>query len=62
MRAFVDQELCAGCGMCRAGCPAVFAMNADGKAEVIADTTDENYDDVMAAIDGCPMGAIREEE
>ena len=34
MRAFVDQDLCIGCGM----------------------------DDVMTAIEGCPVSAIREEE
>lgn len=62
MRAFVDQELCIGCGMCTAACPAVFAMNADGQAEAVADTDDDNRDDVMTAIDGCPVSAIREEE
>lgn len=62
MKAIVDQELCVGCGMCCGLCPKVFALNADGKAEAIAETTSENYGDVMAAIDGCPMGAVREEE
>ena len=60
MKAFVDQDLCIGCGICEGTCPAVFQV--DGKASVIADTTDGNYDDVMTAIDGCPVGAIREEE
>ncbi|MBQ9663409.1 MAG: ferredoxin [Oscillospiraceae bacterium] len=62
MRAFVDQELCIGCGMCTVACPEVFELNVDGKAEAIADTTDDNRNDVMTAIDGCPVGAIREEE
>ena len=37
-------------------------MNDAGKAEAYADTTDENRDAVMEAIDGCPVSAIREEE
>ncbi len=33
MRAYVDHELCIGCGLCTSIAPDVFAMNADGKAE-----------------------------
>ena len=33
MRAYVDRELCIGCGLCTSIAPDVFAMNADGKAE-----------------------------
>ena len=62
MRAYVDQDMCIGCGLCEGICPAVFQMNDDGKAVAAADTTDENRDAVMEAIDGCPAGAIREEE
>ena len=62
MRAFVDQDMCIGCGLCEGTCPAVFRMNDEGKAEAYADTTDENRDAVMEAIDGCPVSAILEEE
>ena len=62
MRAFVDQDLCIGCGLCTEACPEVFELNSQGKAHAVADTTDGNFDDVMAAFDGCPVGAIREEE
>ena len=62
MKAFVDQELCIGCGMCNAACPAVFELNGDGKAEAVAETTAEYRDDVQTAIDGCPAGALREDE
>ena len=62
MRAYVDQDMCIGCGLCEGICPAVFQMNDDGKAGAAADTTDEKRDAVMEAIDGCPAGAIREEE
>ena len=57
MRAFVDQDMCIGCGLCEGTCPEIFQMNDAGKAEAYADTTDENRDAVMEAI-----GAIREEE
>ena len=62
MRAYVDQDTCIGCGLCAATCPEVFELNDDGKAQAVADTTDENRDAVMEAIDGCPVSAIREEE
>ena len=62
MRAFVDQDMCIGCGLCEGTCPEVFRMNDDGKAEAYADTTPDVQDSVLEAIDGCPVGAIREEE
>ena len=62
MRAYVDQELCIGCGLCTSIAPDVFAMNADGKAEAVSDTTDANGESVKQAIEGCPVAAIRETE
>ena len=62
MRAFVDQSACMGCGLCAGTAPDVFRMNLDGTAEAYADTTDVNKPDVDAAIDGCPVSAIRDEE
>ena len=61
MRAFVDQDMCIGCGLCEGTCSEVFQMNDEGKAEAYADTTEEHRDAVMEAIDGCPVSAIREE-
>ena len=61
MRAFVDHEMCIGCGACAATAPDVFEMNEDGKAVAVVDTTDENRNTVMDAIDVCPVSAIREE-
>ena len=61
MRAYVDQDTCIGCGLCAATCPEVFELNDDGKAQTVADTTDDNRDAVMEAIDGCPVSAIRRE-
>jgi ferredoxin len=62
MRAYVDQDACIGCELCVATAPDVFEMNDEGKAHAVADTTEENKESVQEAIDGCPVGAIREEE
>ncbi|MBO5640658.1 MAG: ferredoxin [Oscillospiraceae bacterium] len=62
MKAFVNQDLCIGCGMCTVACPDVFELNGDGKAEAFAETTADNRDDAQTAIDGCPVSAIREKE
>ena len=60
MRACVDREMCIGCGLCAMAAEGVFEIEG-GKAIVVADTTDENREDVMAAIEGCPVAAISEE-
>lgn len=62
MRAYVDQDVCIGCGLCASTCPEVFEMNDEGKAEAVADTTDENRDGVLEAIENCPVSAIRKQE
>lgn len=62
MRAYVDQDLCISCGFCVGNTPEVFEFNGDGKAEAIADTTEENSDGVHECIEGCPVDAIREQE
>lgn len=62
MRAYVDQDVCIGCGLCASTCPEVFEMNDEGKAEAVADTTDENREGVLEAIENCPVSAIREQE
>jgi ferredoxin len=62
VRAYVDKDACIGCGLCEGACPEVFALDDEGKAAAIADTTEENRAGVMDAIAGCPVEAIREEE
>jgi len=62
MRAYVDQELCIGCGLCESTAPEVFELNDDGKAAAVADTTEENRAAVQEAIDSCPVSAISESE
>ena len=61
MRAFVNQDLCIGCGLCEGIEPSVFRMNDENKAEAYADTTPETEETVAEAIDSCPVGAISQE-
>jgi ferredoxin len=58
----IDEAKCTSCGLCTSIAPDVFAMNADGKAEAVSDTTDANGESVKQAIEGCPVAAIRETE
>ena len=59
MIARVNQDECIGCGACAGTAPDVFRLGEDGKSEVYVDAIkDEWEDDVRAAADGCPMGAI----
>ena len=48
----IDEAKCIGCGLCTSIAPDVFAMNADGKAEAVSDTTDANGESVKQAIEG----------
>lgn len=57
MKAYVDPDVCIGCGMCASAVPEVFQMNSDGKAEAVAEGPD---DAVKQAIEDCPVTAIRE--
>ncbi len=57
MQAYVDPDVCIGCGLCASAVPEVFQMNDDGKAEATAEGAD---DAVKQAIDDCPVSAIRE--
>lgn len=58
MKAFVDKDVCIGCGICCSMCDTVFRLNDDGKAEAYQEANENNQADVQAAIDGCPVSAI----
>ncbi len=62
MQAFVDQDMCIGCGLCVDLEPSVFRMNEEERAEGYAITTDETKENVAQAIDMCPVSAIDERE
>lgn len=52
----IDQDECIGCESCTELCPDAFAMNDEGKAQVITQTHDE--DCIQEAIDTCPAECI----
>ncbi|QZT61369.1 ferredoxin [Mycolicibacterium austroafricanum] len=61
MKVVVDEDRCAGHGMCLTLCPEVFSMTDDGWA--VADPGDVPAGlepGVREAIDNCPERAIRE--
>ena len=62
MRAYVDPDVCIGCGLCTGIAGSVFEMNDEGRAVAVADTSYELEGVVKEAIDSCPVNAIREEE
>ena len=51
MKAYVDQDVCIGCGMCTSLAPDVFQMNGEGKAEAYAESDGTNDSDVLASMD-----------
>lgn len=63
----VDKDVCIGCGACVAIAPSAFEFEDDGLAHVKDDFNYESSDDdlkndVMDALEGCPTGAIKEED
>lgn len=51
----IDQDKCIGCGLCAGSYPENFAMNMEGKAEVINPQVNDNN---RRAVDDCPVEAI----
>ena len=62
--AHVDPATCIGCGLCVQLCPAVFAMQDDGKSKAVNPQGDDNTDEqsIQGAIDACPVTAISWQE
>ena len=58
----VNQETCIGCGTCESICPAVFKLDDNGKAQVLAADYDANKDAIQESIDACPVSCISWEE
>jgi ferredoxin len=59
MRITVDDDRCAGHGMCLTLCPEVFTLNDDGYAEaLVIDIPVEFHAAVREAIECCPEHAI----
>ncbi|HHW00932.1 MAG TPA: ferredoxin [Clostridiaceae bacterium] len=63
MKAYVDQGLCIGCGLCESLCPEVFRMADDGLAKAIeGDIPESSEDCAKDAESQCPTEAIKVEE
>ncbi|MHB1484437.1 MAG: ferredoxin [Saccharofermentanales bacterium] len=59
MKAYVDKNLCIGCGICESVCPAVFKMEDDGLAVAIDTELEERViNDAKDAEGQCPVDAI----
>ena len=59
MKAFVDKDVCIGCGACTGICPDVFEMDDDGLAVAIQDELSSDMEDsAVDAQDSCPVSAI----
>ena len=55
----VDMTKCQHYGQCVFEAPTVFKLNAEDKLEYVAEVDDNERDNVEAAVDICPMQAIR---
>ena len=57
----VNKDLCIGCGACQATAPNVFEIDDDGLAKVkVNEVTEEDKEDAIDALEGCPTSAIEE--
>ncbi|CEP80231.1 ferredoxin [Paraclostridium sordellii] len=59
MKAFVDKDVCIGCGACTGICPEIFEMEDDGLAVAKdGEVPAELEESAVEAQDGCPVSAI----
>ena len=55
----VDMTKCQHYGQCVCEAPKVFKLNEEDKLEYVGEVEDTELDNVEAAVDICPMQAIR---
>lgn len=61
MKVKVNNEQCIGCGACQAICPDVFDFDDEGIMQATEEEIKDDFkDDVVDAIEGCPVDAIKE--
>lgn len=58
MKLTVDFAKCQNHGQCAIAAPDVFSMDEEGELVVVADPSDDFYDEVEEAADVCPVQAI----
>lgn len=56
--AFVDEDMCIGCGICITNLPDVFRFNSNGKAECFDPAGASEEEIQTEAIDACPVSCI----
>jgi ferredoxin len=62
VRVHVDEDRCAGHGICAALCPSLFALNDDGYSEVLQpDVPADLEQSALSAVRQCPERAISAE-
>jgi ferredoxin len=63
MKAIVDKDLCAGCGICVDVCPEVFELDDKGKAQPKVNRVPPAAEDACRdATTQCPVEAIKIDE
>lgn len=58
MKAFVDSDICTGCGLCVSTCPEVFELEADVAKVKVKDVPQEAKECAKDAANDCPVQAI----
>lgn len=59
MKAFVDKDVCIGCGACAGICSEVFDMDSDGLAVAIeGEVSTDLEESAVDARESCPVDAI----
>jgi ferredoxin len=60
MKIIADRGTCEGLGMCEAMAPDFFEVGEDGTVAVLDETpAEEHRTDLAAAVDACPVLALR---
>ena len=63
MKFEVKKDTCIGCGACAAICEEIFEIGDDGYAIAKdVEVSEENKEDAINAMEGCPTGAINEKK
>ncbi len=58
VKVVVDRHLCEGHALCLETAPDIFDLTEDDVATCVGQPADDQWDQVRAAVDACPRGAI----